>query len=164
MLTAGNIREVLLQFDTRFRRIHDPIVQKYVAKLCLLEACGWIEERLDKFYLWFVKLSLKDRRNIDYVRSHVEKIYSFEYKEHVRKYLRLIIGLQGIEAFESGVDPAIFEPMVASLLALKDSRNSLAHTHVPGALTVIDSPSVTIKRFDLIVRGLQHCRSVLRAL
>jgi hypothetical protein len=164
MLTAGNIRDVLLQFDTRFRRMHDPIAQKYVAKLCLLEACGWIEERLDKFYLWFGKLSLKDSRNIDSVHNHVERVYSFEYKEHIRKYLRLIIGLQGVEAFENGVDPAIFEPMVASLLALKDSRNSLAHTHVPGALTVIDSPSVTIQRFDLILRGLQHCRGVLREL
>lgn len=139
-----------------------PEFQLYVAKICVLEVCGWIEESLDIFYLHHAKRLLKDADNRKDIVCRIKRIYSFEYDRPMRSVLECLVGLSGIESFESAVSPAVFAPMVAALSALKSSRNALAHTHIPGTQAQIDAPSLTIARFAQATRGLRHSNLIFQ--
>lgn len=163
MKSRQELRALLRSLEKRYLRSGTrPEIQRYLAKLCVLEACGWIEEVLDLFYLHHSNRLLIEPGNRKSVMVRVKKIYSFEYDKPVRSVVECLVGLRGVESFERTVDPHCFVPMVAALSALKLSRNALAHTHIPGAQAVVDAPSLTISRFGQVERGLRHCNVVFQ--
>lgn len=165
MKTRAELRALLRRMDQLYSKSgRRPDVQLYVAKLCVLEACGWVEEALDIFYLHHANRILSGAANRKDVAERVRKIYSFEYDRPIRSVIECLVGLRGVETLETTVKPAAFTPMVAALSALKTSRNKLAHTHVPGTQAQIDAPSVTISRFDQVTFGLRHTNVVFQRL
>lgn len=163
MKTRAELRALLWRLDRLYMKSgRRPDIQLYVAKLCVLEACGWVEEALDAFYIHHSVRILKAPSNRKDVADRVKKIYSFEYDRPIRSVLECLIGLRGVELLESNVSPAAFTPMVAALDALKISRNKLAHTHIQGTQAQIDAPSLTISRFDQVTSGLRHTNVVFQ--
>lgn len=165
MKTRHEIRRLLVRLDRAYlRRSRNPEIQLYIAKICALEACGWIEEILDEFYARHSQRMLIAPQYRKLVDARVRRIYSFEYEKHIRAILECLAGLQGVERLETNVDQKSFFPMKAALSSLKKARDDLAHTHIKGIQTVIDAPSVTIARFDEVTRGLRHCNVVFKRL
>ena len=165
MKTKSQLRTLLAHLSKAYVRTgRRPDLQLYIAKLCVLETCGWIEEVLDIFYIHHANRILLSAENRKDVLRRVKKIYSFEYDKPIKSVLECLTGLAGVETFERSVDGAAFAQMVAALSALKVSRNKLAHTHIPGVQANVDAPSVTIARFDQVSRGLRNCNVTMQRL
>lgn len=146
-----------MRFDKFYNRSHNSEVRLYVAKVCVLEACGWIEEALDVFYYAHAQRLVRAQANYNQVKNRIKRISSFDYGRPIRSMIECMIGLHGVETFENSVNQRLFAPMNASLDALRDVRNKLAHTHVAGVQVQIDAPSLTISRFDSVLLGLRNC-------
>lgn len=135
----------------------------FYSKLAVIELCGWIEMSMDDMVMRLSIRLLKKATNRKYIEKEiVRRTYGFDYEKHFRPMIEAIIGRSGIECLEANVNPALFQPMIGALSSLKTTRDQLAHQYIKGTTLVIDSPSVTRSRFQLILKGLCDLERVLK--
>jgi|MudIll2142460700_1097286.scaffolds.fasta_scaffold406414_1 hypothetical protein len=109
---------------------------KLLAKLAILELCGWLEYRLDS--LIFV---VGDTVGIEraWVEGNVVKEnHGFTYQDHLRRMLAKLVGESAMVHLEQTIEqfnPGMLEQLKGALTTLWKSRGVLAHTH-SGALVV----------------------------
>lgn len=156
MITKSYIFNNLKTIESLY--ISSPTTKKglFYSKLAILELCGWIEETMDDIILRCAKRHIKDNDNLDFVESEViKRTYGFEYKKHFRRMLIHTLGIINLEKLERKFNPIAFQLLESSLETLKICRDKEAHTHLKGMTRRLDSPSVTINRFNYVYDGLK---------
>ncbi len=163
MITKSTISSNLKSLDAKYRRTTSDMESLFFSKLALLELCGWIEESMDDVILRCANRYLRVAANRKHAKENIIRpTYGFEYQRHFRRMLIQLIGLINVERIESKVDPAKKAILQSTLGNLKESRNRVAHTHIKGIARVIDSPSITLNRFDHVYGGLMEFDAVIR--
>lgn len=165
MLDRSDIEKNLRQIDKLYASSSSVQEGLYYSKLATLELCGWIEHSMDSIVLSLAKQLIRDMKLQSYFEDEVVgKIYGFGYDKRLKRMLIPLVGLVGLEAMERKVNPRVFEPMRASLNALKPNRDNLAHGYIRGVTPHLDAPSVVLGRFHTVHAGLVNIESVLKAL
>lgn len=163
MISKSTISKNLKSLDSKYRRTNSSMESLYFSKLALMELCGWIEESMDDVIFRCAYRNLREQENRDFTNVRIIKpTYGFEYKKHFRKMLIELIGLINVERIESKVDPVKKQNLKSVLGSLKVSRDRVAHTHIKGITRVIDSPSITLHRFNHVYAGLKEYEAVIR--
>jgi hypothetical protein len=136
----------------------------FYSKIGIIELCGWIEETMDAIVLGVSQRNITTQAHRVFIEKEiVKKTYGFEYEAHFRKMLMGVIGLKGVQDLEANVNRAFFDPMCATLNAIKPYRNSHSHTYLKATMA-IDAPSVTITHCQIIYAGLKDIDNVLQHL
>lgn len=134
-----------------------------LAKLAIIELCGWIEESMDALVLRCAKRHLKVPSNLTHCMEKViGRTYGFDYNQHFRQMLVQLIGLVSVERIEKQVDQAKHVTLKSTLGSLKDVRDSVAHTHITGTTKRLDAPSVTMRSFQRVYDGLLDLDQTMR--
>jgi hypothetical protein len=165
MISNLTILKNLVRVDRLYSAASSPIEPLLYAKIGILELCGWIEETMDAIVIDVSQRTLTTKAHRDYIENQIVKnTYGFEYEAHFRKMLMGVVGLKGVQDMEANVNRAFFDPMCATLKAIKPNRNSHSHTYIKGATMAIDAPSVTIKYCKIIFAGLKDISNVCQQL
>lgn len=165
MVSNLTILKTLVRINRLYSAASSPIETLLYAKIGIIELCGWVEESMDAIVIGVSQRSLTNQADRDYIEKQiVKKIYGFEYEAHFRRMLMGVIGLKGVVDMESRLNRAFFDPMCASLNAIKPNRNSHSHTYLKGATMVIDAPSKTIQHCQTIFAGLRDIDNILQKL
>lgn len=137
----------------------------FLAKMAVLELCGWIELSFDEVVLKCARTHLRDPASIKYVeKTVIGKTYGFEYERHFSEMLIRLIGLIRFEALESQVDPAKLAKFKAALTTLKTERDREAHTYVKGTTRTMTAPSVILSLFNDVDSALVEFEREVKAL
>lgn len=135
------------------------------SKLAIIEFCGWIEMSMDDIVKRCATRNLSLPKNRKAVQNDIiDKTYGFEYERHFRKMLTHVVGLKNVEQIERRSDPMKLQRLKSALGALKQSRDSLAHTYLKDTAITLDAPSVTKARFTDVYDGLVELERVLATL
>lgn len=165
MISRTEIFNNLKSLDVKYRKTSSSKDTLFFSKLALLELCGWIEESMDDIVLRCANRKLKESQNKKFVIDGVTgPVYGFEYKKHFRKMLIQLIGIINVERLEIKVDALKRDSLKSELGNLKEMRNKMAHTHIKGITTHIDSPSITIRRFNVVYDGLKDFELIIRGM
>ena len=106
---------------------------------------------------------LDDIENITFVEKQIiKRNYGFNYKDNFRKMLIQLLGIINVEKIEKSMDQAKLTNFTAILDALKEVRNTEAHTHIKGRTRHINAPSVTLAQFPALYDGLREFHAALR--
>ena len=163
MIAKTYILKDLKAIDSLYKKARTPKQSLFYSKLAIIELCGWIEMTMDEIVLRCAKRHIKETGNYNWLEKElVGRIYGFDYKSHFRKMLLGILGMSCVEIVEARVDQTKFLKMKSELAALKGIRDPAAHTHLKGATTSLDAPSVTLNRFNQIYEGLIEIDAQLR--
>ena len=164
MISNLAILKNLVRINRLYLSTTSPIETLFYSKIGVIELCGWIEETMDAIVLDVSQRILTSQAHRVFIEKEiVKKTYGFEYEAHFRKMLMCIIGLKGVQELEANVNRAVFDPMCATLKAIKPNRNSHSHTYLKATMA-IDAPSVTIKHCQIIYAGLKDIDNVLQNL
>jgi hypothetical protein len=137
----------------------------FLAKMAVLELCGWIELSFDEIVLKCAKKNLRLDSNFNsYEKETVRKTYGFEYDKHFSNMLIKLIGLINFEAIESKVDQQKLAKLKAALGTLKAERNREAHTYVKGTTRTIMAPSLMVSLFQDVDAGIVEFEREIRNL
>lgn len=141
--------------DDMYRNATNEKENLFFSKLAIIELCGWIEETMDRIVLECARRNLKEQKNVDsYGENVVEKTYGFDYKKNFRHMLSHLIGLINVERIEQSIEASKHALFLSTLGALKEVRNSIAHTHIQGTTPSINAPSLTLAQFHRVKEGL----------
>lgn len=163
MISKSTIAKNLKSLDAKYRKTGSNMESLFFSKLAILELCGWIEESMDDVILRCARRTLRSTSNKEFAEKNIVKpTYGFEYQKHFRKMLIQLIGLISTERIEKQIDVTKKNRLQSELGNLKVIRNRVAHTHIRGITLSIDSPSVTLSRFNSIYDGLKEFESVIR--
>lgn len=162
MINKLFIQQTLLILDKKFKGASSQQDYLFFSKLAILELCGWIEESIDIIVNDIASKKIKNKNNLDIINKAIQRNYGFEYERHFKNLLIQLIGLINFEKLESQMDSSKLQSLVSTLKTLTHIRNSLAHTHIKGAITQINSPSVTISQFSDVYNGLKEAEKTLR--
>ena len=155
MLEKKQIVDTLTLLDQRYNDALLASSQQdsiFYSKLAILEYCGWIEDIFDKI----VRRSVKGKlRTQDYQKilekSVVGRNYGFQYEEHFRQMLIKAIGLKQTENIEIHLKRNGYLPiLISELAAVKQDRDSAAHTWVKNTTRTYPAPSVTKSRVNKV--------------
>jgi hypothetical protein len=153
---------LLLSKYNKSRTLKDKL---FYSKLAVLELSGWTEEVIDNIVLNFARKNIKSVANLKiYEKEIVKRTYGFKYDKDIKKLLVNLVGIINLEKIESQMDSNKQANLSASLTALKQARDSEAHTHIKGVTRVIMSPSVTLTYFNPLYEGLKDLESKLKSL
>ncbi len=165
MIDKVGIEKNLRQIDRLYARSSSAQEGLLFSKLAILELCGWIENSMDNIVLNTARQLIRQPKHLEYFKKEVVgKVYGFEYEKHFRRMVIALIGLHGVETMEKNVHLHVFDPMCASLNALKPNRDTLAHGYIEGATTHLDAPSVILGRFRTVYAGLVDIERVLKTI
>lgn len=164
MIAYSYIEKNIRGLNARYLKAKSISDANYFSKLAVLELCGWIEESLDEMILLASSKCVKDAKNSKYVLDKVNKIYGFEYDNHFKSLVTLLVGVVGLEKIESIIPPPIIISFKSELSALKVRRNSLAHTYTRGATVHYDAPSITLARLATLCVGIRAYDASLRTM
>lgn len=164
MINKKQIQNNLTQINNLYNKNTGKNMKSlFYSKLAIIELCGWIEESMDDMIRILAKSYLKEKNNLDYVDDPVIKLtHGFDYNGDLRNMLMRLIGVINIEKLENSVDVNKFHIMKSTLGSLKQCRDVQAHTHVKGTTQRIDSPSLTLNRFQKIYEGLKDVELCIR--
>lgn len=138
---------------------------KLLAKLAILELCGWIEHRIDAIvYAAGTEVGLEQQ----WIETGViVSNHGFTYHEHLRRMLGKLIGefaLVHLEEVLEQTSPGTLEQLKGALTTLWKSRGLLAHTH-SAALVVqqqqLNAPSWSINQHRVIAKMLDQFENCL---
>lgn len=154
MTISKHIFVTLNHLDTLYNESssqNKDIEPTYYSKLAVLEYCGWIEESLDLI----VKRSFTDKiTNSQLIKIIEEKIKfnsGFQYENNLRPMLITSFGVIGTEKFENLINSnGNLDILKSELNALKEDRNSAAHTWIQGTTRQYPAPSVLIGRLNKV--------------
>lgn len=135
----------------------------YYSKLAIIELCGWIEMSMDDIVRRCAIRTLQDPESRKRIDKAIKRTYGFDYDQHFRELLLLLIGAIRLEKVERKVDAAKYTRLISALTTLKTIRNDEAHTYIKGTTRKIDAPSVTLARFLDVYDGLVDIDSVIRS-
>jgi hypothetical protein len=162
MISKTYILSNLKQLNSRFMKAKTQKDHLYFSKLAVLELCGWIETSMDDIVLRVSQKRLTLRSNLQYVeRDIIGPTWGFAYKKHWKGMLIKAVGIITVEQIEKAVDPLKKARLESQLNNLKEVRDRLAHTYVKGTQIQIDSPSVTLSRFNHLYEGLKEFEKVI---
>lgn len=165
MVTKGKILRSLQRLSALYARPPKAGDELYFAKLAIIEVGGWVEQTMDEIINSRIKIKLSATANQKFLDSEiVRRTHGFEYEQHFRGMLIKSIGIVGVEKLETLLNTAKFGALKRELVTLKTIRDSLAHTHIHGATTTIDAPSISIGRLEKIYDGLIDYERTLRKL
>jgi hypothetical protein len=103
---------------------------KLLAKLAVLELCGWLEHRLDALVQ---SAGILTGLDAVWIESNVLRgNHGFTYQDHLRKMLVKLVGESGVAHLEATFEhahPGALDQMKGALTTLWTSRGVLAHTH-----------------------------------
>lgn len=133
---------------------------KLLAKLAVLELCGWLEHRLDSMVQSVGALVGVD---VVWVDGNVLKDnHGFSYHDHLRRMLSKLVGEAAVVHLERTLEqasPGTLEQLKGALTTLWKSRGLLAHTHT-GAPVVqqqtVNAPSWTINQHRVVAKMLDQ--------
>ena len=163
MINKGQIQKNLLQISNSYNKSKRPRQTLYFSKLAILELCGWIEESMDNVIQAFANRRLQKPANLTFVEKQViRRTYSFDYDQHFRNMLIQVIGIINVERLEDNLDKTKFDIMKSTLSSLKECRDKQAHTHLKDTTMIIDAPSITQNRFQIVYDGLKDIESCVR--
>lgn len=164
MISNLAILKNLVRINRLYLSTSSQIETLFYSKIGIIELCGWIEETMDAIVLGVSQRNLTSQAHRVFIEKEiVKKTYGFEYEPHFRKMLMGVIGLKGVQDLEANVNRAVFDPMCATLNAIKPNRNSHSHTYLKATMA-IDAPSLTIKHCQTIYAGLKDIDNVLQQL
>lgn len=152
---------ILMHLDKLYNSSTDRYETHYYSKLAMLELCGWIEESMDDIVRCCANRNLNSSYNREVEREIIKPIHGFDYKNHFRKMLLFVIGLKYFHVLEGSIDPLILTPFISTLETLKTPRNVEAHSHI-NITRVVDAPSITLRNFNNVYRGLKSFERKLR--
>jgi len=165
MVSKTSILRNLSIISTLFNKTSNPKEALFYSKLGILELCGWIEESMDDIVKNCGNRNLRNDDNLRFLEKEIiQKVHSFDYHNNFRKMLMQVIGLINLEKIESRVDQTKLGRMKATLNALKEQRDQVAHTHIKGITLRIDAPSITKQRFVDVYEGLKNIEHELKRL
>lgn len=169
MISKGNIEKSLKAINRQFNYANKrrPADAPYLAKLAILELCGWIEMSMDDILEKNAnRLLLPNVQEIARFNNNViRNTWGFKYEKHFKRMVVALIGIIGFNKIESRITPTILGTFQAELGNLTQVRDALAHTYIKGAAAPsIDTPSVTIGRFNNIYTGLKEFEKLMRSI
>ena len=147
-----SIEETLKVLDSWFKEPHqDRDRPKLLAKLALLELCGWLEGAFDEVILHANGLTLK---NEDWTNKNVIKnVSGFEYAPHLRSMLTKLVGETFVLRVETQLEvasPGDLDILKSQLGTLWKKRCTFAHNdmvaHIASQVT-FDAPSWTLAQY-----------------
>lgn len=142
-----------------YKRITYP--PEFFAKLAVLEVCGWIEESLrDLVSRCAKKQGLSDIEK--FKKIVFGRVYSFDYDNHFSHVLYKTIGFVAFQKLEKGVGSTVKDRLRLNLEQLKEKRDRLAHSSLPGSGIRPDSPSVTINTFEQLFEDMKTYEAELK--
>ena len=162
MIARTYVLDNLNRLNSLYRRSRTHKESLFLSKLAILELCGWIEESMDDIVRRCASRCLRDLDNRKSVEKEIRRISGFQYDTHFRVMLVRVIGLMNVERLEGYLDPAVHARFVATLDALKKSRDSEAHTHLKGVTKTLNAPSLTLSHFEDVYKGLRAYDVALR--
>lgn len=163
MINKGQIEKNLTQIHNSYNKSRRLRQTLYFSKLAILELCGWIEESMDNVIQISAYRRLKKPDNLTFVEKQIiKRTYSFEYDQHFRNMLIQVIGIINVERLEDNLDRTKLDMMKSTLATLKECRDKQAHTHLKDTTMIIDAPSVTQSRFQIVYDGLKDIESCIR--
>jgi hypothetical protein len=166
MIALSYITSSLNELDKLYNEATSKKKAIYYSKLATLELCGWVEDTLDDIVLMHANRKLKKKSNRKYIRKEiVKRTNGFQYEFHIRPMLISVIGLITLERIERKFEKTgKISTLKNSLSNLRESRNKAAHTHLKGAMSNYDAPSVIRGEFQKIKTVLLELDSELRAM
>ncbi len=164
MINKSFIQRNLLILDKKYKNASLQQDCLFFSKLAILELCGWIEESIDLMVTDLASKKIKNSSNLKIINQAIKRNYGFDYDKHFRNLLIQLIGLINFEKLESKMDSSKLQLLISSLETLTQIRNSLAHTHIKGVTTQINSPSITLSQFSNVYNGLKEAEKALRSI
>ena len=166
MIAFSYITHSLNELDKLYNQATSKKKAIYYSKLATLELCGWVEDTIDDIVLMHANRNLKETSNKKYIKNNVVKRTSgFQYEFHIRPMLISVIGLITLEGIERKFEKSgKITTLKNALSNLRESRNKAAHTHLKGAMSNYDAPSVLRGEFHKIKIVLRELDSELRAM
>lgn len=164
MISKTYINTNLRSLNYRFSKTTSQKEALLYSKLAVLELCGWIEISMDDLVLRCAKDNLMREESFNYIANNiVKKNYGFEYKNHFRNMITIVLGLKTIEQLESLLNPTKYARLTSTLGTLKNSRDNQAHTYIKSTMITVDAPSITQRNFNFVYDGLIEYERVLKA-
>lgn len=157
-INTTNILSSLKSIDAKFSTETDPFELHLLAKLSILEACGWIEESFDNIILPYSSKYLNPTYQKRYEDNFLKPNYGFSWSQNIENRLLIgIFGLVKIQKLELTMDSIKLQGLKSELGTLRNLRNILAHTHTDiSILPRTEAPSVIIGRVRRIEAYLKE--------
>ena len=154
-------QDVLRELDNWYReQTQGGNRPKLLAKLAVLELCGWIEGELDRIIMVAQTNRLDD---VDWVKSNVlDRTHGLTYSDHFRPMLAKIVGEVSARRIESRMEeqyPGDLERLKSMLGMLWKQRGGFAHADVVAnvaAQQTFSAPSWSLNQYRIISRLLQQ--------
>jgi hypothetical protein len=131
---SDSIEETLRELDVWFRDFPGGSQRpKFLAKLAMLEFCGWLELRMDDIVREAARRCGAESSWVE--ENLIGKTSGFKYNEHFRPMLCSVLGHGCVGRIESRLDQqngGDVEQLKSTLGTLWNMRGSLAHTHFAG--------------------------------
>lgn len=137
----------------------------FLAKMAILELCGWIELSFDEIIRKCAKKHLRNPDSIKFIEKDViGRTYGFEYDKHFSGMMIRLIGLVKFELIETRIDQKKLTKMKAALRTLKVERDREAHTYLKGTTRTISAPSAVQSLFNDVDAALMEFERELQLL
>ena len=160
------IEQTLQQLDAWYNELPGGTDRpKLLSKLAALELCGWIELRMDEIVRTYAAKLALDPAWVE--KSVIGHTNGFQYEQHFRTMLRLLMGEARVIAVEQSVgieEGGDLARMKALLGVLWKIRNRLAHTNTQSANTTqesIQAPSWSNNQQRIVAKLLEKFESEL---
>lgn len=155
------VEPVLKQLDAWYREpTQGGDRPKLLAKLALLELCGWLEGEFDRLVTVAQDVRLNDP---DWVKNNVlDRTHGFTYNEHFRPMLARLVGeifVRRVEQRFETVAPGELERLKSMLGALWKQRCSFAHADMSANIAsqqTFSAPSWSSNQFRVLSRLLKQ--------
>lgn len=123
MLDKNQIIASLDLCNEIYNQQSDSTKQKFILKVALLEACGWIEDSLDEVYFSHTFNDSKYEKNFE---KKIQNIHGFGI-ENIESGLVLLIGYHNFVDLFNFIDQEEIVRASSSLGTLKKKRDIFAH-------------------------------------
>lgn len=164
MVSRSEIENKLKYLDRQFQKARGVRSSLLYSKMAILELSGWTEDSIDKIIQHCIYSKLKTEESKKYLHDNIiDPVYGFKFKKHFKEMIIRSIGLIGYEELVSRVDLSIWLPLESKLNDLYGKRSTHAHKELKRTM-IIDAPSVTLRNFSTIYKGLKECEQELKEL
>lgn len=165
MIARSYIRKNLDFCTKRYNKARGKKEAMLLAKMSILELCGWIELSFDDIILSCAKRNLRDAGNLKFIKKDVvERTFGFEYEKHFTGMLIRLIGMIEFERLEKKVNPSKLAKFKAALGRLKVERDKEAHTYIKGTTRTLTAPSVIQSLLNDVDEGLSEFEVLVRSI
>ncbi|MCR9148405.1 MAG: hypothetical protein NXH74_14605 [Rhodobacteraceae bacterium] len=136
---------------------------KLLAKLALIEFCGWLEEWMDDFIRDVNMVTLADEVWVE--ANVINSTFGFHYTKHLRPMLCSVLGEHKFRILENKyeeVHPGDLDSLRSTLGDLWKLRCALAHSDLAAhqrAQITVNAPSWTKNQYRLLSKRLNEFKS-----